>query len=174
MALVVETGSGRSAADAFETVAYLDAYHSARGNTTWTGETADKEAAIIRATAWLSESFTWAGHRLKGRSQGLAWPRVGIVDRDGNSVPSSEVPVEVKKALAEAALRELVTPNALVPDYTPSKRLKTAKVGPLQVEYDLSRPDAGANRPILHVVADLIDQFLAGGGGTRVTGEVHR
>lgn len=174
MALTVEDGTGLAAADALISVAYADTYHTARGNSTWTGTTTAKEAAIRRASAYLSTSFTWQGYRVRGRSQALAWPRNSVLDEEGYSVPSDEVPDEVEQACAEIALRELVAPGAMTPDYTPSARIKSATVGELAVSYDLSRTDADSARPVLLVVRDLLGPLLKRGGGNRLVARAVR
>lgn len=174
MALTVEDGTGLADADALISLAYADSYHSDRGNSTWTGTDADKEAAIRRASFFLTNSFNWEGYRLNGRSQSLAWPRTYVTDYEGNSVPSDEVPTEVQQACAEAALRELVDAGSLTPDYTPSERVKSEKFGPVAFEYDMSQPSAEASRPIMLIVRDLIGQFLANDGGSQIFGRVSR
>lgn len=174
MAITVEDGTGLAAADAFVSVAYADAYHSARGNSTWTGTDAVKEAAIVRATFYLSNSYRWQGYKVNQRAQALAWPRTGVMDADGYSVPDDEVPDEIEQACAEIALRELVTPGTMTPDYTPSERVKSERFGAVAFEYDLSAKGADSARPILLVVRDLIGPLLAAGQGTSISGTVDR
>jgi hypothetical protein len=174
MALVVENGSGLASANGFVSVAYVDAYHAEGGNATWTGTDALKEAAIIRATRYLSNSYAWAGLRRLDRRQALAWPRVDVYDQEGYAVPFDAVPTEIERAVSEIALRELVAPGAMTPDYTPSERVKSEKVGSIAVEYDLSRTDAESVRPVLLVVRDLIGPLLASGGGSMVQGSAVR
>lgn len=174
MALIVETGSGRADADAFVTVAFVDAYFDARGTATWTGDTTPKEQAIKRATAFLSNAFNWQGVRTQGRNQALSWPRSGVQDRDGDDVQPDEIPIELQQATAEVALRELITPGSMTPDYTPSKRIAKVSLGPMDVTYDMSQTDASAVRIIMHVVADLVGQFTGSSGSTSLTGVVER
>ncbi len=174
MALTVEDGTGLAAADAFVSIAYCDTYHSDRGNSTWTGTDAVKEQAIRRATAVLSGGFGWKGDRLQGRDQALAWPRTGVTDGDGNSVPSDEVPTEVQKACAEMALRELVTPGQLTPDVVLSEAVKSAKAGPVSVDFLNASVGPSSSVPILTVVANLISGLLESDGATSVSGKTYR
>ena len=175
MALTVEDGTGLSTADALVLLSYCDTYHSDRGNSTWTGDDeAVKEPAIRRASFFLSNSFDWMGFPLNARTQALAWPRSGVVDQYGYAIETSEIPKEVQQACAEAALRELVTPGSLTPDYTATERLESASVGPISVKYDMSRTDASAARTIMLIVRDLIGPFLAKGKGSRLSGETTR
>lgn len=124
MALI--TTPGAADANSYASLVEAAAYHSARGNSTWTGTDALKEAALIRATQWIDGRYgdQWPGTRRHLREQALDWPRVDAYDRDGTYVDVDTIPPEVLNATCEAALRELVTPGSLSPDVTPG----TAKV----------------------------------------------
>lgn len=172
MALTVEDGTGLTGADAMISVTYADTYHGDRGNSTWTGTDAVKEAAIRRASFFMTNSYRWKGYPINGRDQAMAWPRSYVTDGEGYPVASNAVPAEVQQACAEIALRELVSAGSMTPDYTPSERVKREQVGPLSVEYDLSRPDAEAVRPVLLIVRDLIGGLLATTGNRLAGGAV--
>ncbi len=201
MPLIVEDGTGREDANAFISHVYALQYWVERGRGTVPGKTdhpssfadddpllvgqtsyvaAQIDAAIVRATQYLSESFRWKGYRTYGRNstrdgvdhfQALAWPRYGVYDREGAYVPNSgegSIPRRLKWATAEAAFYELENPSALQPAYTAHDRVKMEKAGPVAVTYDTSRQDAYGARPVLLLVQDLIGEFLdtaAGGGG---------
>jgi hypothetical protein len=106
VALVVEPGTGENAAaNTYADVAYVDAYHTARGNTSWTGSTATKEAAIIRAMDWI-EARPWLGTKRLPLTQPLMWPRLDVVVDD---VEVLTIPEAVKRALAEMAMRAIST-----------------------------------------------------------------
>jgi len=170
MALTVEDGTGLAAADAFVSVATADAYHSARGNSTWVSASSpadtDKEEAIRRASYYLSYAYDWKGYRLQGRSQSLAWPRSYVTDAEGWSVAADAVPQEIKDACCEIALRELVTPGSMTPDVTTSTKVKSEQVGPLKVEYLNMNTSAQASVPVLTYVTDLVSGLLADGAGS--------
>jgi hypothetical protein len=172
--LIVEDGSGMTNADAFISVAYADEYHSAMGNATWTGDVALKEAAIRRATAFLSSSYQWQGYKRQGRPQALAWPRVSVVDCEGWGVAFDAVPIEIQKATAEIALRELVTPGAMNPDFLASGQVKREKVGQIEVEYLNANTSAQSARPILLIVQDIVGPLLCKGAGNSLVGSSYR
>lgn len=175
MALTVEDGTGLETADAFISEAFADTYHAALGNTAWAAGTTElKEQAIRRATVYISESFNWKGFPVRYRDQALAWPRTYVDDKYGYGVDSDIVPSEVQKATAEVALRELATPGTMLPDFDPSATVKMEKVGPLAVEYALTRTDAKSTTPVLSIVTELLGPLLRGGGGTRISGGSHR
>lgn len=133
--MIVEDGTGLPDADAYITTAYLYDYAAATGRDTGSG---DPQGAIVRTSAWIDATFgsQFPGTRLNGRGQGLEYPRKDGVDANGYDIPSDEVPVEVQKATAEAALRELASAGSLSPDQAAgSSVVKREKVGSLEVEY---------------------------------------
>lgn len=172
MTLTVETGTGSATADAFVSVETCDAYCEAQGLTDWTSATRspadDDEAAIRRATTWLSNSFSWKGTRLNGRSQALAWPREDVVDEEGEEVATDELPAELVNACCIAAAYERANPGGLTPTVTLTDRVKREKVGPLEVEYVANAPDAESARPVLTLVRDMIAGLLATGSNSLV------
>lgn len=179
MALVVEDGTGKTDADAFVSVAGFEAWADKRGHAHSDYTEAQKEQAIRRATEFMSTAWRWKGYPTKGRNadggaQAQAWPRAFAIDKYGVSVRSDVVPVEVINATCEVTRRELASPGAMTPDTTPSERRKSVGVGPLRVEYDLSRRDPGAVRPVLLSVQDLIGHLLDHAGGSRIVGKAVR
>lgn len=111
MSLVVEDGTGLATAQSYISSADADAYHTAHGNTAWTGT--GKDAALVRATAWLDARYRsrWVGTKATS-AQALEWPRYGATDIDGWDV-SMTIPAGLKAALCEAALREVVSSGSL-------------------------------------------------------------
>ena len=171
----VETGEGLTDSTSFVTVMAFKTYSADRGrNLTEYGD-AHIQAALIRATQYLSESFSWKGRRTRTRYdvagfQNLAWPRYGAYDREGSWVESQSIPREVQWATHELGYQELTNPHSLQPVYTPHGRVKMEKVGPLAVEYDVSRSDAQGARPVLLAVRDLIGEYLTPGSNNRLSG----
>jgi hypothetical protein len=178
MPFTVEDGTGVADANAFVSLEVADAYHAVRGNTAWTGAVSSppdaKEAAIVRASAALSGSYSWKGTRLKGRGQGLAWPRTGATDGEGCDVPADTVPAEIVAACCEMAMRELVKPGSLLPDFQPNKQVKATQVGPLSKEYFAPAGGADSVKPVLLIVRELIGGLVASGSnalaGTTIRG----
>lgn len=103
MSIIVEDGTGLSTAVAYVAVADADAYHTAMGNTAWTGTDAAKEIALRRATQYLDNRYTYRGTRLTS-TQALEWPRVGY--ELGWRTEAWPVP-NLKAACCELALRAL-------------------------------------------------------------------
>lgn len=175
MALVVEDGTGLSNAESLVSVTECDTFWTAFDASKWQGGTTLKEAALRRATAYLSNSFDWDGIKSKLRKQALAWPRIGCADREQQPILGTEIPVEVKTAVYHLAALELETPNALNPTVTLSEKTKSEKVGTIAVEYANIDTGVNAYTPIISMVGDLISPFLRTNGvATSITGRADR
>lgn len=141
MAFVQEDGTGLSNANGYVDTDYVDDYANDRGGDTVTEYaawfdlgTAEKQAAIIRATDYIDGGrYRFVGLR-KLTTQALEWPRVDARYRDDDRAALG-VPPEVQKACAELALRTAdATRLAPDPEYDDSGRFveeKTEKVGPI-------------------------------------------
>jgi len=142
MAFLLEDGTGVASSNAYISEAFADTYHTDRGMTSWLYSdvlqavpitTAQKEAAIIRATDHVDKVF---GSRYRGTAetstQGLAWPRTGAYDP--NNFVLSNVPSQLQKAVAEYALRALLYGN-LTPDAPPVGPRQTLVAGEVLAEY---------------------------------------
>lgn len=148
------------ATDFYGSVAAADAYHAARGNTAWIGTSEAKQAALIRASAYIDGTYynRFSGSKVGGRAQTLQWPRTGATDADGNAVAADSVPTEVEQATYEAVLRELAKPGSLRPDYVAASTVKRVKVDVLEKEYAVS--SAGGPADVTPVIG-VIDAILA-------------
>lgn len=155
MALIVETGTGMADAEAYVSVAEVLAYALTRG-LAFDQATSMQEAAIVRATAYIDARYgaRFPGSKLKSRDQSLRWPRWDALDAEGVLIKSDEVPVEIKNATCEAAVRELALPGVLQPDYERGGQIKSLQAGSVQVVYaDGATPET---------VMTSIDNALAG------------
>ena len=158
---------GSASADSYAALTFADTYHLNMGNTTWTGTDALKENALRRATAWVDGRYRakWPGYRGNGRSQALGWPRYDVIDWEAQTVPFTSIPIEVQKATAEAALRELVSPGSLTPDYVATDRVTQESVGSISVTYaDIGGADA--MRPMLIAVDEILAPLIGASGAT--------
>jgi hypothetical protein len=165
MAFLVEDGSGLVLANSPAEVVDADAYHAERANENWSGSDADKQAALIRGTAFVDATFgaRFTGRQTYGRNQGLTWPRYPAYDREGAFIQSDELPKEYLNACFEAALRELVTPGVLSPDINSSDRLTVETIGPLSFEYALPT-SSDDMRVVATMIEELLRPILRGGG----------
>ena len=165
MALTVETGTGMATANAYVSVADVVSYAANRG-LAFEQAVSLQEAAIIRATAYIDARYghRFSGSRLKDRDQALRWPRWDALDTEGILIRSDEVPVEIRHATCEAAIRELATPNSLQPDYERGGQVKSLKAGSVEIVYaDGATPET---------VMTSIDNALAGILSPRKAGSI--
>lgn len=158
MAFIVETGDIVPGANSYVSVDFADAYHSDRGNESWSDlTTEEKQYALVRATDYLDQAYAgrWKGEPLTD-TQALAWPRevVGIPDK-------------LKQACCQLAL------EALGGDLNPTQgqTVKREKVDVIEVEYMTGQEGGrtGTRRP-------AIDQLLYGliTGGSALNAKVVR
>ena len=156
MSLIVETGSGSSTAESYISVADADARHTAFGNSAWTGTTAVKEAALRKATAYMTQAYRgrWTGTRITS-VQALDWPRWGAM-LEGFPISSTTIPTDIANACADLALKALA--DDLAPDLT--RAIVREKVGPLETEYSAFSPEA----PRYPAIDGALSAYLMGGG----------
>lgn len=164
----------------YGTVLGADAYHLAAGNTAWTGTNDAKLAAMTRGSQYAdtlalrqrkngSVYTMFGGVKATGRDQLLAWGRIGACDIDGTPIPDGVVPIEVEHATYEAALRELVQPGYLSPDYVPAQVIKREKVDVLETEYmGASGGTENPQQPVATLIRNIIAPLLVAWGGQDV------
>lgn len=161
MAFVVETGTGSSTATAYVDVSFVDNYFLDRNNIAWTGTTQQKQAAIIKATDYID--LRW-GSSFMGRvefpdtPQALSFPRLNVIDRNGRFVTG--IPVNLKKATAEYALRALsitLLPDPTVDDSGMVVISKKERVGPIEESTDFQ---SSGSAPILLRPYPAADKLL--------------
>jgi hypothetical protein len=170
MALIVETGAGVSNADSWVSLANATTHFANYGGF-WTGADAAKEQALRRAALWLSTFIRWNGAKAYTGNM-LAWPRIGMMDCDGNSIAENTIPPQIVMAQLAAASAELQSPGILTPSITPGAQTKREKVDVIEVEYmtpkDMGFPDSTYDplmqlRPVLTQVSDYIRCFASTG-----------
>ncbi len=166
MAFTVEDGTGLDDANAYIEVDYADEYFDDRGITAWTGSSTVKEQAIVRATDYVETRYgnNFAGQR-EVDGQALSFPRDYIYDFEGNEIEG--VPVNLKKAVAEYALRALSAALMPDPDVNDSGRaVKSTRqvVGPIEDTTEFFQGVARLTKP--YPAADkLLSSLLVSRGG---------
>ena len=163
MALTVEDGTGVTDADAYISLADAEALYLKREGTAWAGTDEAKEAAIIRATAYV-DSLKFVGQPVNGRSQSLAWPRKNAHDRDGEEIEQTELPYEVETATGILSFIELQTPGALTPEVLRTDLVKREKVGPIEQEYIGNPGSIEWSRTFVTAAMDLLKPLIMNGG----------
>lgn len=161
--MTLVTTPGSATADSYATLAEANTYHSDRGTSAWTGTDAVKEEALRRAVNWLDFTYRtrFPGFRTDDRDQNLEWPRDNAYDVAGVFIVNTEIPIEIKRAQIEAALRELVAPGSLSPDYTASEQLKSLDVFQV-VRREFFGGGENAVLPVLHIVDGILSGLIGG------------
>lgn len=111
--LVEEDGTGITDANTYCDQDFADEYHTLYGNSDWTGTDEDKETALVVACQTLDllyyDKFKSSKYEAAslGQRQNLAWPRYQFYDQQGILRSQGEIPVELKRAQCELAVRYL-------------------------------------------------------------------
>lgn len=133
MAFTIQNASGTiNDANAYISTVFFTDYHKDRGNALPAGTgTGDKQKAIIAATDYLDQRFTFEGEQ-QNVDQRTQWPRISAIDRNGKL--RSGLPHEVTEACADYALLALTQALNPTPDRDSTGRAVEAKaerVGPI-------------------------------------------
>ena len=165
MAIIIETGAIVAGAESYISAADATTYHTARGNTSWTGTDAVKEAALRKAASYLDGHYRnrWKGCKVRPvpsdglDTQSMEWPR-DYVEISGYLFPFDEIPQRIKDAQCELAL------IALSADLAPSVAagVKREKLDVLETEYFAGAP-AGTTvyTAVNNLLADLLKPLNA-------------
>lgn len=169
--LVVETGANVSGANGYVTMEACATYAAARGLTFGDSPSTSGEQAIIRATAALDSIYRHAlpGYKTNGRSQNLEWPRTAAYDREGLLIATTEIPTEVIQATCEMAVRELATPNSMMPDLERGGAIKSIRAGSVSIDYG-----ANAASQTTYTIIDGLMTSLLGARQVSFVGEATR
>jgi hypothetical protein len=123
MAIIVEDGTIVTDANAYITVAFFRAWHTARGVDATEFDTADIEAAIVKATDYVDKRFgTKFVGVLRDREQSLMWPRSDAFTNQNDYIQTNTIPKELKRGVVEYALIALKLGELLpvpAPSYNP-------------------------------------------------------
>lgn len=156
--LIVEDGSIVADANSYVTYDYALAYHALRGNSAWAlGTVLNQQYAIIRATQAIDSIYKgkWKGTPTEYGTQELEWPRSGVVV-GVNALGNDLIPNALKKAVCEAALRELANANSLTPDLERGGEIKRVKADTVEVEYMDGANSTTTFTAIDGLLADLV------------------
>lgn len=161
--------------DYYGTSAGADTYHAARGNTTWIGADGAKAIALLRGSEYIDQAYrsSFPGHKTGARDQLREWPRIDAYDTEDNYIAQDTVPDEVIYASYEAALRELVTPGSLLPDYTPGQQERRVKVDVIEVEYTAPH-GVQSVLPIVSIINGILAPILTGSVSSSIAGRSER
>lgn len=160
MALVVEDGSGLANAESYASADETAAYFTLRGKGDAWSDLEDQEAALRLATDYMAQVYRgqWAGMRTTA-TQALDWPRTDVPweDSPAGVYASDVIPVEVKQACMELALRTASTD--LLADT--GRETLSESVDVISVTY----AKGSSQQTQFAAVNALLKTLLVGGGG---------
>ena len=162
--IVVEDGSGLVTANAYASVAEVDNYLSLNIHATaWALlEDATKEKLIMWATQILDTRVKWHGTRTH-ETQGLAWPRSGVLDRERSLIEDDIVPDAVKLAVATLA-NHLITGDPTEVDTASNITMLQADV--VQLKFD-TKADVSKYPDALSYILRGLGYVSMGRGGPK-------
>lgn len=152
MAFVVEDGTGKSDANSYDTIEFIDGYFQERADPDWGGTADQKKGYAIVATDYVEIAFK---DRLPGtpntETQALHWP----VDDE------TTIPILLQKAIAEYAKQAKINGGTLTP--TPqvdpsgvSTVLTSKEIGPLKKAWSIvGRTDITPSARRIYPKADM-------------------
>jgi len=124
---VAEDGTIVAGSNSLVDLVYADAYHLARNNLTWDGSNEVKQSALIKATDYIQQTYTFRGSLVED-DQSLLWPRYGVP-----TIPYDIIPDRLKQAVCLLALE--VMKSDLNPSISPTGQIKSKKVDVIETEY---------------------------------------
>lgn len=173
---IVEDGTGKSDATSYSDLAFAEQYVEdyITDSTDWDGATNDvKEQALNIASRYLDVQYglILQGYRYLD-TQALDWPRSYVVDRDGYSIDTDEIPVRWKQATVEVAV--YVVSNGEVFSELDSEGKLQAEEITIDV-ITIKKQWAGTNTSsaVKSKVYGLVSEYLKSGSGG-LSAEVRR
>jgi len=134
MALI--TTPGAVDADSYASLVEADAYHAAHlWATTWDAASVDRKEAALRMATRLLDRMprAWTG-AVETETQGLRWPRSGMLTRDGYEIAAGTIPPDLKDAEAEFA-RQLLAEDRTEDNSALASDLQSLKAGPVTLTF---------------------------------------
>lgn len=134
--MALDATVGGSSSNSFASLSEANEYFASRLYTqAWDalGTDAKKEAALIMATQALVSGICLTGSAAT-TTQALPFPRSGMVDRNGNTIPSTIIPQDIKNAEFEMAL-SLAKSDRTTPSDVEALGLTKLKAGPVELGF---------------------------------------
>ena len=165
--LITEDGSIVANANTLVDWDYAENYHFLRGNDAWTdGIPMKKQQALIRASHSFGVIYRdkLLGTQVSYGVQTLEYPRTGVFINDVEQAEDS-IPEAIKHAVCELALRELATPNGIMPDLERGGDIKSVKADTVAIEF-MDRASSFTSIPF---VDKLLVNYISGSFSSGIT-----
>lgn len=174
MSITLVDTPGAANANSFCSVAYFDDYWSTRNSDIGSSIT-NKDMLLIAATRAIVQAFSprreyhaattgingrdafflihemWTGSPAT-TTQKLPWPRIGMLDRNGNAIPINVNPDDLKDATCELA-GQMSLSDRLLDNNTAAKGISGLKAGPISINYNANIP---LTRPLPNVIMMML------------------
>lgn len=178
MSIILVATPGAADANTYCTAEEDSAYQQLRlHNTGWVASGDVQARSLVMATMLLDAHlsmadqafykaqdkryrYAWTGQAADG-VQALAWPRIGMVSRNGYPIPANVIPVELKRAVSEFAGQIRLTERTLDLDQK-TQGLKSLSAGPVSMVFkDNIEPQVVPDAVINLLVPSWIAQVIA-------------
>ena len=138
MAFIFDSTPASSNSNSYLSVEEANDYFAGRfGADKWTEFSGtQKQQLLVSATKKLDTAM-FGGLKSKV-IQSLAWPRRGLIDRDGYAISDLVIPEKLKEAACEMAYWIWTEEDRLLSD-TEIQQVDTYKVGPIDVQVNKAR-----------------------------------
>jgi hypothetical protein len=159
----VEDGTGAASATSYVSLADADdlAMLNIHSADAWLILPVDQKQNLLMYCSRVLDSRTaWTGTRGTA-TQGLDWPRTGVVDRNGNNIATNIVPYAVKWAVTELAKWSLSQDK--LSNSTPENAISELRVDTITLKF----ADASTSASAQFRIPDLISDILNGLGSVR-------
>lgn len=137
--MALDTTVGGASANSYVSLAEFNGYVATRlhAPAAVTGATdALKETALIMATRTLDAMVPWTGTSV-GPTQALAWPRSGMVNRNGFPIATDALPRELKEATSEFAV-QMILSDLVANNDVEKQGITSLKAGPVALTFKQS------------------------------------
>lgn len=138
--VVIEDGTGIVNADSFIDEATFTTLYNDYDGGDLTSVTTNQISIALRSAAAYIGNLDLVGTKTYKRLQGTCLPRIGLVDKDGNSLASTEIPTEFKMAQFYLAKAIINGAGTLDPEINPQKaaaiKKERSKLDVLEEEFE--------------------------------------
>jgi hypothetical protein len=138
---------GDPEANTYADLAYFKFYLAGRyPSPDWTAEALDDsldsefESRLVQAAQVLDLSFNWTG-LAASQDQSMAWPRAGMLNRNGYLISSDVIPSEIKNAQCELVVLLRETPDLFSESQAARTGVKKVDADGTSVEFQAQKTD---------------------------------
>ena len=168
MAATITATLSSATANSYVTLAEANTYfETVPDSTTWDNKTDDqKNRSLIAATRWI-DSFVYFGDRCD-HGQALKFPRNNY-QVDDVELACSAIPNNIKYAQYELARALANDTDAMTGNVGTNGNISQAKLGDLEVKYNLASQGTGSVNNIMDVypwLQSYLGAYMIGGAGT--------